>query len=190
MRKIEIEQAAAKERYDKSRVKNVNYTVGDIVFMKTNPIATGESTKLQSRFKGPLLVTQSLPSDTYRVQNLNSKESSKTDTTAHVSQLKLWRGHDDESDDEPELEIDSLIDTTDRPFDPATLRSTTEYDDVPSSSRSDKLQEDASMLARENNQDSGSQCESSDNNSLEVASRRKGERRRQRPKRFDDFDMS
>lgn len=63
--KIESEQVFAKERYDKARIKNVKYYVGDIVFMKSIAVSTGESTKLQSRYKGPLVITQVLPSDTY-----------------------------------------------------------------------------------------------------------------------------
>ena len=44
--KIEKEQRTAKERYDKSRIKNVKFGVGDIVYVKCNPVATGEWTKL------------------------------------------------------------------------------------------------------------------------------------------------
>ena len=40
--RIESEQLLAKERYDKARIKNVKYESGDIVFMRSNPIATGE----------------------------------------------------------------------------------------------------------------------------------------------------
>lgn len=103
IQKIEIEQKASKERYDKSCIKNVKYQVGDIVFMKSLPISTGESTKLQTRYKGPLFMTEILPSDTYREQDLGKKDSSKLDTTAHVSQLKIWR--------ELNEEIESDIDT-------------------------------------------------------------------------------
>ncbi|CAB0032348.1 unnamed protein product [Trichogramma brassicae] len=98
IKRIEQEQVNAKARYDKARVTNVKYDVGDIVFMKQNKIATGDSTKLQSRYKGPLVITEALPADTYRVQNLNAKNDSK-DTTSHVSQLKLWRNQPDDDDD-------------------------------------------------------------------------------------------
>uniref|UniRef100_A0ABD2VZA1 RNA-directed DNA polymerase n=1 Tax=Trichogramma kaykai TaxID=54128 RepID=A0ABD2VZA1_9HYME len=96
--RIEKEQVNAKARYDKARCTNVKYNVGDIVFMKQNKIATGDSTKLQSRYKGPLMITEALPADTYRVQNLNAKNDIKA-TTSHVSQLKLWRNHPDDDDD-------------------------------------------------------------------------------------------
>ena len=39
------------------------------------------------------MITEVLPSDTYRVQYLNSTKSTCLNTTtAHVSQLKIWRG--------------------------------------------------------------------------------------------------
>ena len=97
-------------------MKNVKYSVGEIVYVKQNPVTTGESTKLQARFKGPLVITEVLPSDTYRVQNLRSKEPSSRDVTAHVRQLKLWTGVNEESDfddDLDELREDSVIDNKD-----------------------------------------------------------------------------
>lgn len=43
-----------------------------------------------------------MPSDTFRIQGLNSDNRClRINTTAHVSQLKIWKGFvDDESDDE------------------------------------------------------------------------------------------
>ena len=100
IRKIEIEQSTHKERYDKSRCKNVVYEVGDIVFVKCNPISTGESTKLQARYKGSFVITVKLPSDTYRIHALGKKRSTKNETTAHVSQMKIWKGVNEDSDAE------------------------------------------------------------------------------------------
>lgn len=101
VQKIEIEQQKAKIRYDKSRLKNVKFNVGDIIVMKSNPVGTGESTKLQARNIGPLVITECLPSDTYRVECLISPTKANK-TTANVSQLRIWKGHDDESDEETE----------------------------------------------------------------------------------------
>lgn len=42
-----------KERYDKSRYNNVKFNIVDIVYVKQGKVATGDSTKLQPRFKGP-----------------------------------------------------------------------------------------------------------------------------------------
>ena len=55
---------------------------------------------MQPRFKGPLVIVKILPSDTYKVQNLNTKGSApRTDTNAHVSQIKIWRGFIDDVND-------------------------------------------------------------------------------------------
>ena len=63
---IEVTQAKYKDRYDQYRHKNVKFRVGDIVFMKRNPVATGQSTKLQAAYGGPLVVIGVEPSDTLR----------------------------------------------------------------------------------------------------------------------------
>lgn len=95
----------AKEIYDKSRFTNVKYCVGDIVYIKQAKIATGDSTKLQARFKGPLVVVEVLPSDTYRVQGLNTHNRAlRINTTVHVSQMKIWK--DDLSEESEEECLD------------------------------------------------------------------------------------
>ena len=99
-----------KERYDRNRAKNVRYNVGDIVHMRVAPTPTGESTKLQCKYRGPLLITEKLHEDTYRVADLRQKEPGRRyASTAHASQLKIWRPHiednntsEDESDEEYE----------------------------------------------------------------------------------------
>ncbi|KAL7293181.1 hypothetical protein TKK_0013329 [Trichogramma kaykai] len=45
------EQSKYKENYDKKRYSTTFYNIGDIVYMQFNPVATGESTKLQQKFK-------------------------------------------------------------------------------------------------------------------------------------------
>ena len=105
--RVEIEQRKAKFRYDKNRLRNVKFEVGDIVVVKSGKVATGESTKLQMPNKGPLVVTEVLPSDTYRVQSLSVKGKSKKATTAHVSQMKIWRRNEESSDSENESELTS-----------------------------------------------------------------------------------
>lgn len=103
--KIEIEQRASKIRYDISRVKNVAFNAGDI---SSKPENTGKSTKLQPRRVGPLVVTETIPSDTYRVQSLVSRgKGSRINTTAHVNQLRIWRGFSDDSDCESDCESEN-----------------------------------------------------------------------------------
>ncbi|GBM36906.1 hypothetical protein AVEN_130590-1, partial [Araneus ventricosus] len=69
-----------------------------------------ESTKTQPQYQGPMVITEILPSDTYRISQLESSSNGHFyDTTAHVSQLKdsrSWNEDDDDSsenfDNEPE----------------------------------------------------------------------------------------
>ncbi|CAB0028045.1 unnamed protein product [Trichogramma brassicae] len=63
----------------------------DIVFMKRQPIATGESKKLQSVYTDPLVILAIGPNDVYRVKKLNDSKNMSYETTAHVSQLKIWK---------------------------------------------------------------------------------------------------
>nr|CAI5860096.1 unnamed protein product [Callosobruchus analis] len=93
--KIEEAQTKYKDRYDTHRYKGMNYEVGDIVYMKSVPRSTGESTKLQRRYQGSLVVAEKLPSDTYRVTGLMKNTYA---TTAHVSQLKLWKNYEEENE--------------------------------------------------------------------------------------------
>lgn len=104
--KIEIEQLKMKERYDRSRAKNVTFKLGDIVFVKCMPPSTSDSTKLLPHYKDPMVITKILPSDTYAVQRLGGKVSHES--TAHISQLKIWRSGDyDLSDHENNDETSS-----------------------------------------------------------------------------------
>lgn len=89
----------------------MTYNIGDIVYMKSNPVSTGESTKLQSRYKGPLCITRVLPGDTYGVTDLLESRGKKFTTTAHVSQLKLWKNRLVEDDCLSDESIENPITT-------------------------------------------------------------------------------
>ncbi|KAL7292706.1 hypothetical protein TKK_0013829 [Trichogramma kaykai] len=105
-------QANYKKRFDQNRYRGIKYDIGDIVFVKKNPVATGESCKLQQIFGGPMVVVDTLPSDTYRIKKLNSCNDKKFESTAHVSQMKIWSNKNDsmsesdESDNEAEYSSD------------------------------------------------------------------------------------
>lgn len=71
--RIEEEQRNWKQRYDKKHVRPAKYSIGEIVFLRRPAIYTGESTKLQSKFRGPLVVTKILPNDVYQVADVESK---------------------------------------------------------------------------------------------------------------------
>lgn len=83
------------------------------MYLRTVPTATGDSTKLQSKYRGPLVVFKKLPGDTYGITDLqHDKEGRRYASTAHVSQLKLWQPVENEgnyedasSDDETAFQV-------------------------------------------------------------------------------------
>lgn len=101
---MEYEKQNYKHRYDAHRLKNVEYNESDIVFMKSNPVSTGESTKLQSKFKSPLVITKALQNDNYAVTSLRKQSAKSSSTTAHVSQLKIWNSDNQMSSDNGDFE--------------------------------------------------------------------------------------
>ncbi|GBM38107.1 hypothetical protein AVEN_40979-1 [Araneus ventricosus] len=74
--------------YDKKKSGKVSLRKGDIVAVRRNPNMTGESTKTQPLYQGSKVVTEILPSDTYRISHLESSNGHPYSTIAHVSHLK------------------------------------------------------------------------------------------------------
>lgn len=98
---INKNQAKYKHHFDKKRYDGVHYDVGEIVVVKGAAVATGETTKLQQKYKGPYLVVKVLPSDTYLISRLDVDDSKKRHTTTtHVSQLKGYYNHEVSEDEE------------------------------------------------------------------------------------------
>lgn len=98
------EQEESKHAYDRRHFPAKLYGVGEVVFMRRGPEHTGEPTKTQAKYRGPLVVTQVLPADTYRVAQLGQPGRRRFATTAHASQLKGWSSTDETS----HLEDDEL----------------------------------------------------------------------------------
>ncbi|GBO03722.1 hypothetical protein AVEN_170586-1 [Araneus ventricosus] len=95
----------------KKKSGKLSFGEGEIVAVRRNPKATGESTKTQPRYRGPMVVTEILPSGTYRISQLEPSNGRLYATPAHISQLEAWRSwnEDDDdssenSDDEPEMQ--------------------------------------------------------------------------------------
>jgi transposase InsO family protein len=96
---IEEKQSKMKAYYDRKKCRTLKFERGEIVVMRRQPISTGQPTKTQPKYRGPLIVVKVLPGDTYGVTQLEDKEKGHFfATTAHVSQLKPWRIYDDESE--------------------------------------------------------------------------------------------
>lgn len=84
------EQAKSKRAYDTRHYPARMYDVGEVVFSKTAPQHTVNPTKTQPKYRGPWVITEMLPADTYRVTKLNKNSGKTYATTAHISQLKAW----------------------------------------------------------------------------------------------------
>lgn len=108
-------QGKYKLQYDKNKFSNVHYEIGDIVFVKGNSTATGQSTKLQPLFNGPMVIVQKLPSDTYVIKKLNRNNDRGFSTTAHVSQIKIGKGQNITDDSDYESENESVKESVAKP---------------------------------------------------------------------------
>lgn len=75
--------------YNKRRCEPYILHRGDVVFAKRLPVPTGTSTKLQVKYRGPFVISEVLPSDTYRIASLEQRGAYST--TAHISQLKPFK---------------------------------------------------------------------------------------------------
>ncbi|GBM25576.1 hypothetical protein AVEN_272565-1 [Araneus ventricosus] len=98
--------------YDKNKSGKVLLRKGDIVAVKRKPNTTNESTKTQPRYRGPMVVTEIRPSDTYRIFQLEPSKGHPYATIVHVSQLKASRSWSEDdvdsstnSHNEPEMQM-------------------------------------------------------------------------------------
>jgi len=65
----------------------VKYKVGEVVFLRRPALHTGEPTKLQQKFRGPLIINKVLTNDVYQVTDVTVREGRQYVTTAHASHL-------------------------------------------------------------------------------------------------------
>ena len=93
---IEKTQNEMKSRFDKKRFDGVTYEVGELIFIKKPPDNTGNPTKLQTKYRGPLVVTKVLPGNSYCVQNLDTHKGRSYITNVHVEDMKQWKPNHDE----------------------------------------------------------------------------------------------
>lgn len=109
--RIVAEHHIWKERYDPKHSQPVLYQVGEVVFIRKPPDVTGESTKLQSRYRGPLVITEVLPNDVYKVTSMQNEGGRRYATTVHVSHIKGY--HLPETEGEKELPYEGEQNTSD-----------------------------------------------------------------------------
>lgn len=67
---INAQKAKWKVRYDSRHTKPTEYKQGDLVVIDCVPQATGESHKLDPKYKGPYIVSKILGNDRYLIEDL------------------------------------------------------------------------------------------------------------------------
>lgn len=101
-----------RKNYDRRRKPHVvRYSVGDVVAARRLPKVTGEPTKLQAKFRGPMVIAAVLPNDTYRITKVSATGRSYVGT-AHCSQLRLYHYAGEESEEEEMSEAASRAEST------------------------------------------------------------------------------
>ncbi|XP_071052949.1 uncharacterized protein [Onthophagus taurus] len=70
LHEIRKRQKDQKERFDKLHIKPRKYQEGDLVLVKCEATATGESRKLALRYKGPYVIHKVLPNDRYGLKDI------------------------------------------------------------------------------------------------------------------------
>jgi len=127
--RIDREHDMWKQRYNSKHVKPVQYQVGDVVFIRRPTEVTGESTKLQVKYRGPLVVTRVLPNDVYRVSELQTENKRCYATTVHVTHIKGYNIPEDEEEPDETMSVptDEIEDQQEK--------STTNYQEIEKSKR-------------------------------------------------------
>lgn len=68
--RIASQQQKWKEQHA-TRYTTKNFERGEIVYLRRPPISTGTSTKLQPKYRGPMIVTAVCAGDTYKIADLH-----------------------------------------------------------------------------------------------------------------------
>ncbi|GBL95061.1 hypothetical protein AVEN_178530-1 [Araneus ventricosus] len=96
--------------YDEKKSGKLSFRKGEIKAVRRNPNTTGESTKIQPQYLGPMVVMEILPSGAYKISQLEPRNGRLYVTTAHVSQLEAWKcwneveDNSSTTDHEPEMQ--------------------------------------------------------------------------------------
>lgn len=85
------------------------FEVGEIVFLRCPPIYTGTSTKIQPKYRGPLVVTKVFEGDTYKIAAVRPTHRRLYATTAHVSLLKPFNNQTEVEDGTEDEDYESSV---------------------------------------------------------------------------------
>lgn len=87
--KIIAVQIDTKKKFDKKHCPGDVLDIGQIVYIRKPPSSTGESLKLQPKYRGPYSVIKRVSRDTYTLQEDRM-------TTLHISQIRYWGEPEDD----------------------------------------------------------------------------------------------
>lgn len=90
--RIESEQQKQKEYFDKSRKEARKYFEGELVLVERDPQATGQSRKLEPRFKGPYIIQKVLGNDRYLLTDVPGVQLTqrRVSTVFAAERMKPW----------------------------------------------------------------------------------------------------
>lgn len=96
------EQSKQKAYFDQRRTKARKYAVGDMVLVERDILATGESRKLEPRYKGPYAVATVLPNDRYIIEDIPGAQRTQRPlrTVYAADRMKRWISYQELEDEE------------------------------------------------------------------------------------------
>lgn len=109
---IDEQKAAWKERYDSRHRLPKTYTEGDLVLVEHSPPATGDSRKLEPKYRGPYVVANDLGRDRYLIRDIENMQRNQRrfESVFSSEKIKPWcsLGPDYETDDsESDNDVDA-----------------------------------------------------------------------------------
>lgn len=89
---IDRQKATWKERYDKRHRAPSTYAAGDLVLVENCPTATGESRKLEPKYRWPYVVAQVLGRDRYLIRDLDDIQRNQRpfESVFSSDNMKRW----------------------------------------------------------------------------------------------------
>lgn len=106
--KIFEAKSAWKRRYDDQHRAPKHYSVGDIVLVEHIPAATGDSRKLEPRYRGPYVVDRVLNNDRYLICDIDKMQRNQRrfESVFSSEKMKMWcsMGPPDEAADDSDSE--------------------------------------------------------------------------------------
>nr|CAI5847641.1 unnamed protein product [Callosobruchus analis] len=110
LEKIKEDQERQKRRYNAKRSKASVYEPGDLVMIRREASSTGESRKLMEKYKGPYIVTEKLPFDRYRIEDMPETQRTQKfyKSVVAVDCMKRFMApqSEDDLDEEPEKPVE------------------------------------------------------------------------------------